>query len=262
MLFPVIKYGWHWLNRVNEHSLHSPWLTDFYHSVIVADTRFSVFDKIEHKRSRLLYSNEQIHKKELGTGASKPYSTVQYIQHIAKNSLMEPPLCRFLFRAIQWYNPENILELGTSLGITTQYISAAAPKSSITTVEGCPETLQQAQQNMDAESIKNVHFINAGIDQQLPALVKNTRFNFVVLDANHSYDATLRYGKILIENTPDKAMIILDDINKSYGMHQAWKNLKTGHQIDIALDLNRLGILIKKPDFKKESYSLHFPHWP
>ncbi|HET7360770.1 MAG TPA: class I SAM-dependent methyltransferase, partial [Salinimicrobium sp.] len=73
----------------------------------------------------------------------------------AKKVGINPKRARLLNRLIRYLKIENVLELGTSLGISTAAM-AIGNDVKITTVEGCPETAKVAQENFDAFNLNNI----------------------------------------------------------------------------------------------------------
>ena len=61
------------------------------------------------------------------------------ISSIAKNAAKPKKFGQLLFRMVKYYQPATILELGTSLGITTSYLSLAKPDARLITMEGSKE---------------------------------------------------------------------------------------------------------------------------
>ena len=55
------------------------------------------------------------------------------IDKIAASSLKPRKFAQLLHRMVGYYQPQNIIELGTSFGITTSYLSKANPKVSVNT---------------------------------------------------------------------------------------------------------------------------------
>ena len=77
---------------------------------------------------------------------------------IAQKALKVPKFSQLLYRIVQFLKPKNIIDLGTSLGITTAYFSKANPKSAIYSFEGCPNTAKIAEQNFNQLKLKNIKF--------------------------------------------------------------------------------------------------------
>ena len=50
-----------------------------------------------------------------------------------------------LFKLVNIIKPKTLIELGTSIGISTIYQKAASLNGKFISIEGCPETAQVAQ---------------------------------------------------------------------------------------------------------------------
>jgi hypothetical protein len=122
------------------HGIHSPFVFDFIIHVLRGPMKDEVqFKRIEKWRSELIRSSDLITVEDHGAGSSIKAGTRRSISSIAKHSLKSPKYARILYRIIAYYKPDSILELGTSFGVTTQYLAIANPTASITTIEGAPE---------------------------------------------------------------------------------------------------------------------------
>src|SRR5438128_108546 len=119
-LFAAGKYLKYRLHAANAHDIHSPFVFDFFNNVIHDATPFYGFDLIESLRSRHLLDTRKINVTDFGTGNR---NRTERICDIAKKSLKPKKFGELLFRIVNKFNSGNILELGTSLGITTLYLS-------------------------------------------------------------------------------------------------------------------------------------------
>src|ERR1043165_6926695 len=86
----------HWLDAVEEHSLHSPFFFDFYDKVVKtrSEENFSV---IENIRDNLLQNQSVLQVNDLGSG-SIIQSTQRKIADIAAVSLTPAHLAQLYFR--------------------------------------------------------------------------------------------------------------------------------------------------------------------
>ena len=78
---------------------------------------------IENLRKQLLQDERIIQITDFGAGSKLNLSNNRKVKDIAKNSQKSPKLGQFLHRIINFYNYKNILDLGTSFGMTTAYLS-------------------------------------------------------------------------------------------------------------------------------------------
>jgi predicted O-methyltransferase YrrM len=70
------------------------------------------------------------------------------VASIAKNVTKIKKYGQLLFRMVKEYKPKTVLELGTSLGITTSYLAIANPDANVTTIEGSKEVAAIAEEKL------------------------------------------------------------------------------------------------------------------
>lgn len=87
-----------------------------------------------------------------------------------------------------YQSSKSVLELGTSLGLNTMYMSEIKSVDRVVTVDGNKELCHIARQHFDKMELKNVELINSDIDSFL--LHTDQTFDFAYIDANHTYKAT------------------------------------------------------------------------
>lgn len=255
----IKAYLRYWLNAVNQHSLHPPFVYDFYTRIIQGKQENELFDTIESCRQQYLHDENYIKVTSPGAPSRVSNDGKRKISSLARHGISKPKNSRLLYRIIQDLQPEIIIELGSSLGINTLYLSAAYPQAQVYTFEGCKETAQLAAQLYDNWPIKNIALIEGNIDDTLPELcTKLDRIDFAYLDANHRFEPTMMYFNLLMERTSTDAVLILDDIYWSEGMYRAWKTISSKPEISLSLDLFELGIVFSRELPIKQHYALMY----
>jgi len=249
----------HWLQALNEHSLHAPFVYDFYTQLLRPDNKEPIFRSIEELRRQFLQDHSQISAKTFGALSRFNNGNQKRISQIARVELSSAKSSRLLYRIAHHYQPKVSVELGTSLGINTLYLSAAHERGTVYTLEGCPMTAQCARNLFDQWPIKNIQLIEGNIDETLPSLLRRTgQVDFAYLDANHRYSPTLGYYHQLKQKAGPGSIFTLDDLYWSRGMEQAWKEIQQDPEVSLSLDLYRLGILFFRPLKQKQRYYLMF----
>ena len=255
----LIKYISYKKKATNAHGVHPPFLFELYNNVIADETSFYAFDDIESIRAKLLLSNFEIDINDFGAGSSVNKSTKRTVADIAKNTLKAPKYGQLLFRLVNRFKPQTILELGTSLGVSTLYLAAANSKSTVTTVEGCPNISKVAQVNFNKVGVKNVILVNDQFDNFLPEYLKKTdKLDFVFFDGNHTKEATLNYFNLCLPKAGQQTVFVFDDIYWSKGMNEAWDEIKKNPKITLSVDLFALGIVFFNSELSKEDFVLKY----
>ncbi len=258
--FSLLKgYIRHWLWAVNKHSLHAPFVYHFYTQIIAEDKSKLIFAQIEHFRQAYLENQTFIEVDSPGAASRLTKGKRRKISDIAHNSLSSAKFSRLLYRLAESCKPRVIIELGTSLGINSLYLSASHPDAQVYTFEGCPETARLAQKLFDSWPIKNITLIDGNIDKVLPEfLIHIEKVDLAYLDANHRYVPTLHYFDLLFPKSHAESIFVLDDIYWSSGMYKAWKQVKGRSEISLSLDLFDAGILFFRPFRTKQHHALMF----
>ncbi|CAN5294699.1 class I SAM-dependent methyltransferase [soil metagenome] len=259
MLLAYLRY----LSRArDEHSLHSPFLFSLYTQVIRASTGSkSVFAPIKALRKELRRNRQLITIADFGAGSKVNSSRQRSIGDIARNSQKPARFARLLFRLIQRFEAKTIVDLGTSLGMTTAYLAEATKPCGghVTTFEGCPQTAAIAQQNFERLGIGNVTVVVGNLDETLaPQVSALDSVDFVFFDANHRYEPTVRYFETCLSAIHNDTVFVFDDIHWSDEMEQAWAYIKAHTAVTVTVDLFWVGLVFFRKEQPKQDFVLRF----
>ena len=258
MLFSLRKYVEFYFTAKTKYGIHSPFLFDFIEQVYEPQTNYYSFSAIEYVRNKLKKNHQLINVKDFGAGSKrKTFSGQRKISEIATHSLQQPKMSALLFRLINFYSLKPIvIELGTSLGICTAYLSTANKKNKIYTIEGCDETAEVAKGVFKQLGLKNIELIVGNFDSILPNLKFSDSPGFVYIDGNHRKEATLKYFDWAIEKLNEQSIVVVDDIYWSKEMFAAWEKIKFNDRVTLSIDLYKLGIVFFHKVKVKEHYKI------
>jgi len=258
-LFMASSYLRHRLLGTTLQGVHSPFAFELFHKVIKDETPYYFYDDIESLRSKLLINEKEIDVCDHGTGGKNIQSRKLKISHIAKNFIQPKRKARLLSRLVTHFRPVNILELGTSLGISTLYMALANKSNRIITLEGCPQTASIAMDNFEKLGAKNIELINDEFDTGLPkALEKIDQLDLVYFDGNHTEEGTLKYFDECLAKHHKQSLFIFDDIYWSRGMNKAWKKIASHPEVSISIDLFHTGLIFFREGIPKQHFNLKF----
>lgn len=208
--------------------------------------------RIEEIRKSYLNNNSPLKINDQGAGSSLLNKVSQRkISDIAGTALSKPFQCRFMHRLVSYMAPENILELGSSLGISTAYLASGNFSSKLTTVEGDPAIASIAQNTFKGLMLENIHLVISDFDSYFESLRDTERFDLIFLDGHHTYKAVIEnMGKILPHIHPG-SILIIDDIYWSKDMTRAWDELRNYPAVTQSVDAFAFGMLFFSTDFKE-----------
>ncbi len=218
------------------------------------------FKSIEDLRRRLIKNTDEIEIQDFGAGSRRNKSNRRKIGEIAKNAEKPARFGELFYRLTRYFQPQTVLELGTSLGLTTAYFAKASSNSDIITMEGCPETARIASENFKELGVSTVEIVIGNIDHTLPAWLceHQKTIDLVFFDANHRFEPTLRYFEAVLPYANDSSVFIFDDIYWSKEMTLAWEQIKAHPQVRVTVDLFWVGLVFFRKEQAKENFLLRF----
>jgi predicted O-methyltransferase YrrM len=254
-LFAAARYLKYFLEAGNAHDIHSPFVFELYNNVILDNTPYYGFDLIESVRAKLLLNYEKINIIDFGTGKNRE----ERISKLVNKSVKSKKYAQLLFRLSNRFSPQNILELGTSAGITTIYLAMPHKDNQIITLEGSPEIAALARKNFLLLKKNNIEILCGEFSESLPlALNKLKHLDFVYFDGNHKYEPTMNYFQECLKLSNENSVFIFDDIHWSREMENAWKEIKMNDQVTITIDLFQVGLVFLKKGLTKQHFVLRF----
>jgi predicted O-methyltransferase YrrM len=181
------------------------------------------------------------------------------ISKLASKSLMPEEKDVFLFQLCHWLKPNVALELGTCLGITSAYLAKAYP-SKVYTFEGISSIAKEALKVWENLQILNIELIEGPIENTLPQFltVLKSPIDIAIIDANHSYLATINNFELLLPVMSEQGCIVLDDIYWSKEMTLAWQEILKRPEITVSIDLFHLGLVFFRKESRKEHFNIHW----
>ncbi len=257
----VFKYLQYKLLASSRFKVHSPYVYKLYTEVILDKTRKEVYANIEKQRRALLVQRSLLETTDFGAAApQQAYKTrFRQVKNVTRYSSISPKYGKLVHRLVAFTSPQEILEIGTAMGISTMYSATAAPESKIITMEGCAVLAEKARENFNKFGLKNIELDLGNFNNLLgKTLLKFNKLDFVLIDGNHRKEPTIDYFKQILPKLHADSILMIDDIHWSNGMEQAWEEIRNHEEVSISIDLFRAGILIFKKDIAKENFVLRF----
>ncbi|MEO8068157.1 MAG: class I SAM-dependent methyltransferase [Flavobacteriales bacterium] len=248
-----------WLNHLvkarTRHAVHSPFVYDLVDQVLRNSTERPEFEAIETLREDLLDSDQTIRVNDLGAGSRKLDLPVRAVCDMARTALKPAKQARMLHRLVRYFQAKEIVELGTSFGISTLYLAHGVEDGVVHTIEGCPQTQRIAQHHFDRSGQRNIRTYLGSFKSKLPEVLKRVdQLDMVFIDGHHAKDPTMEYFQQCLAKAHNGTLFVLDDIHWSAGMEQAWEQVKAHPRVTVTIDLYDLGLVF----LRKEQAPQHF----
>ena len=294
-LYRVSSWLKHQLTARNTggHGVHSPYLFEWVRMVMSDKNTYYVWDEIEEIRQEMLKDTRELEFVDYGSGGPLPTSpskgrsaNMRRVCDIAKGSLARRKDAQLLARLVGWLgrplltSPSRggigdeasedrkgltIVELGTSLGVTTAYLAAMDSRNKVVTYEGCPAVAEVAQANWEKLGLSNiacvvgeitVDSLQLAVDSLQLAVDSLSGIDVAFIDANHTYEATLTYFNALASRVHEKSVVVVDDIHYNEGMEKAWKAICADERVTTTMDLYRMGLVFFDKHYWRKHYKM------
>ncbi|MBC7524595.1 MAG: class I SAM-dependent methyltransferase [Flavobacterium sp.] len=235
--------------------MHSPFVYDLVTKCFYDKTTYPEYSILKSYRKSLLDNANTIEITDFGAGSRVFKSNTRAINQIAKNAGISSNRAELLFRIVNYFQSEIILEIGTSLSLATSALALGNPKAKITTLEGCANTMAVAKSQCQLQNVYNIEFVNTKFEDYLKSFDFGLlTFNLIYFDGNHSKKATLEYFELLLSTISNDSVWIFDDIHWSLEMEEAWETIKNHKKVTVSIDTFQWGIVF----FRKEQLKQHY----
>jgi len=260
-LFSSIAHAFRAWNTGGE-GIHSPRLFYLVRHLFYDTSHLYAWNEIESRRQAMLRAPKLLHVVDYGTGQDRD----ELVMKIAAKSLMPAKEAQLLARLVNYMNgteyiPDrqralNIVELGTSLGITTAYLAKIDSRNQVISFEGSDAIADMAELNWKKLGLTNISMVRGNIDNTLYNYARTCDYpiDVAVLDANHTAQATLRYFSWLLPRMDTNGVMVLDDIRYSSDMYRAWQEITRHPQVTATMDLGQMGLVFFYPQVQQKTY--------
>jgi tRNA/tmRNA/rRNA uracil-C5-methylase (TrmA/RlmC/RlmD family) len=153
------------------YGINSPFVFDLVSRVFRNKIDPDIVCCIEKVRKKMISDDRLIVVKDLGSGSEKLKTNLRKVSEIARHSSVPVKYGVLLSNMAAEFGEPNILELGTSFGISTMYLAACCPDRVVYTIEGCPEIAEIAAHNFKEVGISNTEFLTGSFDEVLPVII-------------------------------------------------------------------------------------------
>ncbi|MBN4070567.1 class I SAM-dependent methyltransferase [Olleya sp. AH-315-F22] len=255
MLYQIKSYFKFLLKSTNQHGVHSPFVYNLITKCFYDKSNYDAYAQLKAYKKALLNNHNTIAVTDFGAGSHKMKSSIRIISQIAKNAGTTYSRAKLLFRFLNYFKFNTILELGTSLGIATHAMSLGNPKAKITTLEGCPNISKFSEDNFKQYNLENIEVLTGGFSDEIENLKHNT-YDLIFFDGNHHKEATLKYFETLLQTAHNDSVFIFDDIYWSKEMTEVWETLKKHPKVTVSIDTFFWGFVFFRKEQKKEHFTI------
>jgi predicted O-methyltransferase YrrM len=237
------------------HGIHSPFVFDLVTRVFTHKADKGKAALIEKLRKRLKENYSIIEVDDLGAGSAGERNKTVTISEIVRKSAVPVRYGMLLSNMAHEFGMPLIIEFGTSFGISTMYLASGCAGADVITMEGSSVMARIAAENFLESGLSNIRVLTGSFEENLdkiPGVAVSP--GLVFIDGNHRKEPTLKYFDKIAKMSDTETVVIIDDINYSPGMAEAWSVIKEHAKVTVTIDLFRMGIVF----FRKGAIRQHY----
>ncbi len=244
------------LKSQNQHGLHSPFVYALVTECFYDKSLYPTYKTLKSYRKALLNNDKIISVTDFGAGSRVFKSERRKVSAIAKHMGLPLKRAKFLFRLSVYLKCENVLELGTSLGMGTSALALSQHNKKVTTVEGCAHTSAVAGEYFKEFGLENICREIGEFSEIIDQIWKRDapEYDLIYFDGHHTQKAILEYFEKLLPTAHNDSIFVFDDIHWSRDMEEAWEIIKRNPEVRVTVDTFNLGLVF----FRREQAKQHF----
>ncbi len=246
-LLHAIQYIKFYLSASNSkgHGTHSPLVYHFITEILNDTRNFYAYQDIDIVKKQLLSDNRKLNF--LG----KETSVASFMKEAIPTKYN-----KLLFRMVAYYKPNYIIEVGSSLGITTAYLASPEKRNLVQTIETNLELGVIASETLSSLALPNTTQSKGSLKEVVSKLSERT-FGFILI--NHANWESEELAQHLLDFVEEDAIVIFVEINKNLQTKLFWDNLIYQQNKTISVTLFYFGIIfLKKEVLKKQQFTIRF----
>lgn len=177
-----------------------------------------------------------------------PYNAYFDISHhLSKNAMDSKEITEIhhlLFRLVNFFQPQNILEIGLDKGISMLFLIAPSQKITCVGIEKDPEKIAMAQKLLSYKK-KQIEIRNT---------IPNSTFDAIFCDLDVETTKNENIEEILFEHSHNQTFWMITNKGRSKAAKATWERIKSDERARITFDKKQVGIVILNSDYHKLNY--------
>lgn len=238
----------------NEHGIHSPFVYDLVTNCFYDRQNYEAYTLMERYRQMAIDDDELIQVTDLGAGSRVFKTNQRKTSAIAKHAGISRKRQQLLYRLVRFLKPTSILELGTSLGLSTIALALGNDKAMVRTLEGCPATSKKALAYFERFQLTNIAL--STVDFNAYVAEDNTTYDLIFIDGDHHGERTLQYFDHFQKKAKNGSVIIFDDIYWKPEMTVAWKEIISSKKVKVSIDTFQWGLVFFREAQEKQHFTI------
>jgi predicted O-methyltransferase YrrM len=240
------------LLRRKGYGIHSPFVYSIATKVIAERCPFYCFGEIEQLRDKFLADATRAPH-----SSSSRRKRLNTIARIVAHEGIRPRKGELLFRLVNYLKPATVLQVGSTVGFSTLYLSSYRPDVKCVSIEKHAEYAAISSRVYAGVRNSIEHHVGE-YELLLPAVLdKIGEVDFVFFNTWRETNNRWLFNSCL-SYKGKHSVFVFEGISRNRDMRKFWKYICSHPDVSTTLDLFTMGIVFFDPNLSKRNYSIFF----
>ena len=182
------------------------------------------------------------------------------IAYLENKAVVKRKYGELLYRLAKYFNAKNIVEIGTSIGISSAYISASNPDARIISLDNLSALTDLVIQNHALLKIRNVELKQGEFSGILNSSFQQLGFLDIIFFNRCFHESeTLQHFYQCLNYITENSIFIFNNIYQDREANEMWIKIQQHPQISLTIDVFQFGIcFFRKGKLAKENFVLRY----
>ena len=236
--------------------VHSPFVFNLITKVIEEKASYYSLDDIELIRKQMLYREERVDYLSRGRKGKKSSRT---IGQIVRQESIKPKHGALLFRLTNYFRPQNILQIGASMGLSTLYLSSYASGLKCCVLENEPE-FAKISRIVYEKGARNPIDLRVGNYQELLPKILKEKESIDLFFFNSLYEQQQNHllFEMCLSKVHNDTVFVFEGIKENKRIREFWRSVCENPKVTVTIDLYSMGIVFFNKKLHKRDYIVYF----
>lgn len=238
------------------YGVHSPFVFNLITKVIEEGCPYYSFYDIELVRKQLLFREGCIiypDRKQKGKLRQRS------IGEIVEREAIKPKHGALLFRLTNYFKPQNILQLGPAMGLSTLYLTSYATGLRCIALENVSEFVPIARIAFEKAAKNPVDLRTGNYRELLPRAFEDMgKVDLVFFNTTYEQQNNALLFQECMKHIHDDTIFVFEGIKTSRRMRAFWTEVCARPDVTVTIDLYSMGIVFFNPKLHKRNYIVYF----
>jgi len=186
-------------------------------------------------------------------------TTNRTVEDILKQESILPKYGALLFRLTNYFRPQNILQVGPTIGLSTLYLTSYAPGLKCISLENIPAYTSISKWVYANYARTPIDLRTGNLKESLPTALHDLgNVDFVYFNTPNEQNTNIGLFNECIKFAHKGTVFVFQGIQANRYMRELWEMVCAHPEITVSIDLFSMGIALLNKKIHKRNYTVYF----